>query len=196
MKFNFFWTGIFIFLLSSCGSKDTGFLPKPKGYNRLDLPEHAYQQLSLNLPYTFEYSKAAIVIPDASAGAEPNWIVVEYPNLDAKVQFTYKPLHGNLKKLDEHVADAYKLASKHQVKATSQVESVVKLKTGYKAVIIELEGEVPSHYQFYLTDTTNHYLRGVAYLKRATLNDSLLPLVNYLKQDCRHMLETLKWKNK
>jgi gliding motility-associated lipoprotein GldD len=134
-----------------------------------------------------------VITPDKTKDAEPYWILVEYPTLNAKIQFTYKPLGGDLNRLDKHVADAYKLASKHQVRATAQREQVIQLKNGKKAVIIEIDGEVPSHYQFYATDTSNHFLRGAVYLNSATLNDSLTPIVDYLKADTKRILETLKW---
>lgn len=182
--------------LFSCGAfqEEQVYYQKPKGFARIDLPDHRYRPLEGNYPYTFEYAEAAEVIPDRSAGAEPYWILVSYPALDAMIQFTYKPLNGDLRKLDEHVMDAYRLASKHQVKALSQKEEIITLQNGRKAVAIEIEGEVPSHFQFYTTDTARHYLRGAIYLKRATLNDSLKPVVDYLKADARHILETLTWK--
>jgi gliding motility-associated lipoprotein GldD len=175
----------------ACGSENV-YYPKPKGFPRLQLPKHEYADLQGKYPFQFEVSKYAVVKPDVSTGAEPYWIIVDYPGLNAKIQFTYKPLNGDLNKLDKHVADAYKLASKHQVKATSQTERVVKLPNGKKAVVIEIEGEVPSHFQFYATDTSQHYLRGAVYLNVATLNDSLSPVVDYLKKDSYRILETLK----
>lgn len=176
-----------------CGNKSTVYYPKPKGFERINLPKKEYQVLQGNYPYTFEYSKAAVIKPDKTKDAEPYWILVEYPTLNAKIQFTYKPLEGDLVKLDKHVADAYRLASKHQVRATAQREQVVQLKNGKKVVIIEIDGEVPSHFQFYATDTSKHFLRGAVYLNAATMNDSLMPVVDYLKADSRRILETLKW---
>lgn len=188
---------LLILILFSCSGSDNKavFYQKPKGFAQLDLPDHQYQPIQDNLPYSFEISKYAELRPDESLEAEPYWVIVNYPELDAIIQFTYKPLKGDLKKLDEHVMDAYKLASKHQIKAIAQTEHIVELNNGRKAVTIEIEGEVPSHFQFYSTDTSQHYLRGAVYLKEATLNDSLKPIVDYLKVDARHILETLKWKN-
>ena len=194
MKHNVFVV-LAVILLSCGGSSSSVFYPKPKGFNRIDLPKHTYQTLEGKYPYSFEYSKNAEILPDQSPGAEPFWILVNYPNLGAKIQFTYKPLNGDLRKLDEHVGDAYKLASKHQVRATEQREQVMHLKNGKNVVVIELEGEVPSHFQFYATDTSKHFLRGAVYLNKATLNDSLKPIVEYLKVDSKRILETLKWKN-
>lgn len=181
------------FCLYSCSNASSNYSPKPKGFQRFELPEHQYQKLENSHPFSFEYSKSAIIQKDSTRNAEPHWLIVYYPELDARIQFTYKPINGDLKKLEAHIGDAFKLASKHQVKAYSQEESVVQLKNGKKAVVIQLEGEVPSHYQFYLTDTSRHFLRAALYLKEPTVNDSLKPIVDYLKVDCRHLLETIKW---
>jgi gliding motility-associated lipoprotein GldD len=194
MKYLFKVTIFFAILLVSCSKTSSDYVPKPKGFNRIDIPAHAYQSLNGNYPYTFEYSKQATIEADKSVGAEPYWIIVNYPTLNAKVQFTYKPLNGDLDKLDKHVADAYKLAAKHQIKATGQTEQVLTLKSGKKAVIIQIEGEVPSHFQFYMTDTSKNFIRGAMYLNRSTFNDSLNPIIDYVKIDCRHLIETLNWK--
>ena len=185
---------LIISILVSCGISNETYFPKPKGFNRIDLPVRAYKQLEESHPYTFEVSKAAIVQPDTFGKAEPHWIILYYPEIDGRIQLTYKPLGGNLNKLQAHINDAFKLASKHQVKAVSQEEQLIELKNGKKAVVIQLEGEVPSHYQFYTTDTSKHFLRGAVYLETATENDSLRPVIEYLKGESRHLLETLRWK--
>ncbi len=183
-----------ISMITACGGESTSYFPKPKGYNRIDLPEQSYTTLEATHPYTFEVSKAAVVQPDTFGKAEPHWIILYYPQIAGRIQLTYKPLYGNTAKLQEHINDAFRLAAKHQVKATSQEEQLIALKNGNKAVVIQIEGEVPSHYQFYTTDTLNHYLRGAIYLETATDNDSLRPVIDYLKQESRHLLETLRWK--
>lgn len=178
----------------ACSKKEPDYLPKPTGFNRLDLPPHAYQALKEDHPYTFEYSKAAIVQKDTFKNAEPHWIVLFYPALNTRIQFTYKPVNNDPKRLQSMMGDAAKLAFHHDKKAYSIKDGVLITKSGKKAVVFELEGEVPSHYQFFVTDTTKNYLRGAVYLMTATQNDSLRPVIDYMKVDCRHILETLKWK--
>ncbi|UBM60350.1 gliding motility lipoprotein GldD [Marinilongibacter aquaticus] len=182
------------FLFAACSGSGESYVPKPKGFNRIEFPPHEYQKLEEGHPYSFEYSKFAEIRPDTFGMSEPHWIIVYYPEYDARIQLTYKPLNGDLDKLSKLVADAYKLAGKHHVRASGETDKLVQLKNGKKAVVIELEGEVPSHYQFYVTDTLHHYLRGALYLMEPTLNDSLRPVVDYMKADCRHLLETLTWK--
>jgi len=178
----------------SCGKTESDYAPKPTGFNRLDLPEHQYQLLQEGHPYTFEYSKAAVIQRDTFRNSEPHWIVVYYPKLNSRIQFTYKAVNNDPVRLQNMMADAAKLAFKHDKKAYSITDKILTTKSGKRAIIFELEGEVPSHYQFFVTDSTKHYLRGALYLMTATENDSLRPIIDYMKADCRHILETLQWK--
>ena len=179
-----------------CISCNDEYVPKPKGYNRLDLPDPAYRQLVENHPYTFEYSKYAVIRKDSSSIAEPHWINVYYPAFDADIQLTYKSLasHSDNKRLNELIDDSYKLANKHQVKAYSIEETLIKTPLGKSATIIELSGDVPSPFQFYLTDSSHHFMRGALYFK-STRIDSLTPVIEYMKKEVMHLVNTVEWKN-
>ncbi len=179
-------------LLTACN--ETEYVPKPKGYNRIDMPPHTYVSLKGDYPYFFEHSTHAIIRPDTFSIAEPYWIFVSYPQFKANVQITYKSVNQDPKKFQEMVNDAYKLASKHQIKAEAIEEMVVKTSDGKTANLFRLEGEVPSQFQFYITDTTTHFLRGALYFRTATKNDSLAPVIDYVRKDIIHLLNTLEWK--
>ncbi len=183
-------------ILTNCRQKsdNTDFLPKPKGYNRIDLPEAKYQQMLEKHPYRFQYSTQAILKPDTVRWAEPHWMYVYYPTYKAMIQLTYKPLDGDKNKLAKLIDDAYKLASKHSQKAYSIQDLVLKTPSGKTAMLMELEGEVPTYLQFYTTDSTKHYLRGALYFNTALKSDSLAPVIEYLKKDVIKMLKTLEWK--
>lgn len=178
-------------VLVSCGRD---YSPKPKAYPRFDLPTATYRPLAAQHPYAFEYSTHANILPDTFALAEPHWIFVYYPAFKASVQLTYKPVQNNPERLRKMIDDAYRLSAKHQVKAASIQETVMLTKTGKTAGLLKLEGEVPSHFQFFVTDSTKHFLRGALYLNTATANDSLAPIIDYVKQDILHMLNTLQWR--
>jgi gliding motility-associated lipoprotein GldD len=172
------------------------YLPKPKGFNRIDLPPANYQALGLeNYPYFFEVNAASEVSPDDAVFSEPYWIDIEYPTFQANVQVTYKKIDGNEEQLKAYLNDAYKLTTKHQIRASAIEESIIKLAGGRVGVVAELEGEVPSQFQFFTTDSTKHFLRAALYFNTATANDSLSPVIEYLKQDMLHMLNTLHWKD-
>ncbi|MBC7921972.1 MAG: gliding motility lipoprotein GldD [Ferruginibacter sp.] len=177
------------------GCSEEGYAPKPKGYNRIDLPAHAYIVLKEPHPYVFEHSRSAEILKDTFGNAEPDWIHVHYPALRANVQITYKLIRNDPKRLAEMINDAHKLASKHQVKADAIEESVMKTANGKTAALFELSGDVPSQFQFYITDSTTHFLRGALYFPTATQNDSLAPVIEYVKEDIIHLLNTTRWKD-
>ena len=180
---------LFGFSLSACQEE---YVPKPKGFNRIDLPEPNYQKLQGSRPYTFEYSVYAKIIKDSSTLAEPYWISVNYPYFDSDIQLTYKALGGDMKKLGTLIEDSYKLANKHQVKAYSIEEIIVKTPLDKTVTVIELSGDVPSQFQFFVTDSSKHFLRGALYFK-STQTDSLGPAIEHMKKEMMQMINTLEW---
>lgn len=168
------------------------YLPKPKGYNRIELPSQEYLALPDSFPYSFEYSKHAQILRDSSWIAEPYWIHLFYPLMDANIQITYKPVTDSI--IREFLSDSYRLTSQHNIKAYAIDESIIELPSGLYASFTELEGEVPTQVQFHVSDSVDHFLRGALYFKTATKNDSLAPVIDYLKKDIIQLLTTLEWR--
>ncbi len=187
---------LFIMLVLSAAfwSCKQDYLPKPKGYNRIDMLPQQYVSLPDTFPYQFEISKHARLLRDSSWIAEKYWIELYYPYYDATIEITYKATHNDEKILREYYETAYKLTSKHKQKAYAIDEQVVPLNNGNLAIVAELSGEVPSQFQFYTTDSTMNFLRAALYFKTATQNDSLLPVIKYMQEDMIHILNTLNWK--
>jgi gliding motility-associated lipoprotein GldD len=171
------------------------YTPKPLGYNRLFLPTPSYIPLPDSLPYTFEYSAHARLLDDSSAINERFWIEIYYPELKANVHITYKAIR-NRQLLKEFLDDSYTLTAKHQIKAYAINEVISKTPSGKTAVIAELEGDVPSQFQFTITDSSYNFIRGALYFNTKVANDSLAPAIAYMKNDIMHMINTLEWKNK
>lgn len=176
------------------GACSSDYLPKPKGYNRIYLPEHTYQSLPDSFPYSFEYSVHAQIKRDCSLIAERYWMDLFYPELVADVQITYKTVDGE-ESLRDLLDDSYRLTSRHQIKAYSIDEVILRTPSGKTAIVTELEGEVPSQFQFFITDSTANFLRGALYFRTASKNDSLAPSISYIKKDIVHLLNTLEWKD-
>jgi gliding motility-associated lipoprotein GldD len=196
-----------IILFFSC-SRD--YMPKPRGYNRIELPEPTYSSIPDTLPYHFEISNLARINTDTSwifmkmiqeaidpgqkTVQERYWIDLVYDTLDADIEITYKAIHGEEELMKEYFGDAYKLTAHHQIKASSIEESIIKTPFGHTASISEISGEVPTPIQFVTTDSAKHFIRGALYFKTATKNDSLAPVIDYVKKDIIHLLNTLEWK--
>ena len=180
---------IFIF----CASCSQDFLPKPKGYNRIELPPFAYQQTPDSLPYGFEYSQHAKLLDDTTWISERYWVDIFYPEMEANIQITYKPVLSLDSLLKGYYSDAYKLTFQHNVKAYAIDEKIIELPNGNFASVTDLEGEVPTQFQFHVSDSVDHFLRGALYFETATQNDSLQPVIDYIKTDILHMLQSLEW---
>ncbi len=186
---------IFLLLLVAVSSScTTEYQPKPVGYNRLVLPEPAYLMSPDTLPYRFEYSSHARFMRDTSWIRDKHWVEIHYPFLQATIHVTYKSIGNSNKLLKEYLQDAYVLTAKHQVKAYAIDESIVRTPSGKTAIIAELDGEVPSQFQFTLTDSSEHFLRGAVYFNVKVQNDSLRPAIEFVKKDAMRIINTLEWR--
>ena len=186
---------LWFFVVCAVISCRPDFQPKPKGYNRLTLPKEQYQLSPDSLPYHFEYSTAAKILRDTSWINERTWIEIYYPELKANIHITYKKVNNREELLKELLDDAYNLTSKQQIKANAIDEVILKTPSGKTAVIAEISGEVPSQFQFTMTDSTKHFLRGALYFNTKVQNDSLAPAIDFMKKEVIHFINTLHWKN-
>jgi len=186
-----YWLLPTAYCLFSC-SHD--YQPKPKGYNRLILPKEEYQLLPDTLPYRFEYSKHAKLLKDTSWISERHWVEIYYPELKANIHITYKKVFGKEAILKELLNDAYNITSKQQIKANAIDEVIIKTPSGKTAVIAEIAGEVPSQFQFTMTDSSKNFLRGALYFNTRVQNDSLAPAIEFMKKETMHLINTMHWK--
>ncbi len=174
-----------IVILMSC-KKET--LPKPKGYLSLNYPEKSYKKLKLKRPYSFDVptNTNEIDLPK-------NWLKIEYPNLKASVDITYRPIENNLKEL---FLEAEKLVFEHTIKA-DQISSKNFENKEHKTYgkLFEISGNTASQVQFHITDSTKHFLKGSLFFRRKPNYDSILPAVDYIKKDMIRIMETLEWKS-
>ncbi len=183
-----------LFALNLWGCQQIEYYPKPRGYHRIDLPAHAYQPLAEQHPYTFEYSQHAVILPDSSTLAQPHWIELNYLSFRASVSISYKRI-VHFDSLAAYVNSSSRLTHKHNVRSSSITEYPIKTPKGYGGVVSELSGDVPSFYQFWVTDTTTHFLRAALYFPTSQRADSLAPVIAYVKEDLTHLLHTLAWRD-
>ncbi len=183
-------------LVIGCGGD---YKPKPKGLNFIELPEQKYQLLNeSDKPYSFEYSVHALAWDDTASSYSDKkklYKILKYPELNSSIHITYKAINGNSDSLDSYINEAYRLAYGHDVKAYGITPEIGTLPNGNHLTTITLEGDVPSQYQFFVHDSTTNFLRGVIYFSTANKNDSLAPVIDFVKQDAQHLIQTLEWKN-
>ena len=175
------------------GSCTSDYVPKPRGYFRIDLPGKEYRTFDTTFPYSFEYPVYAAITGDSSSFSQPYWINVVYPAFHAQLHISYLPVHGNLK---QYMEDSRTLVNKHIPKANaiSQREFSDQENRVFGLVYNIKGSDAASTLQFYLTDSTANFLRGALYFNLAPNNDSLAPVIDFLKADIEHFINTFRWK--
>ena len=176
---------IFLFLFLSCQSDYT---PKPKAYFKLSFPEKAYQTLDDDrLSYSFRYPNySSLEIKN-----NYNFINVNFPDYSGTLHLTYVNLDNNL---SEHIEQSRSLAYKHNNQADVISEQIfISNDNRVYGMLYDYEGVTATSSQFYLTDSIDHFFRGSFYFN-TEVNDSILPINNFIKEDIRILIESLKWK--
>jgi len=175
----------------SCDDSDVVYSPKPRGYPRIHFPEKKYQQWSGDCPYRFEIPVYAHMQRDKHKGADPCWLNLEFPQFRATVHLSYKTVDNNLEK---YLDDSHQFANKHQIKATGLDEVVIlRDSADVYGLLFDISGNTASSLQFYLTDSTKHFLRGALYFNSVPNIDSLKVVVDFIKQDVLHLINTTTW---
>jgi gliding motility-associated lipoprotein GldD len=178
-------------LLISCSDED--YTPKPRGFFRIALPEKKYVKYETDsCPFGFEIPVYAHVSPDSSKLALPCWLNVEFPYFNATVYLTYKPMHNDLQKLfEEHRS----LTMKHIPKANAIDETNYhNAERKVYGSVYDVKGAAASNMQFYLTDSVQHFIRGSLYFYSAPQPDSIAPVLNFIREDVKHLVETFHWR--
>jgi len=184
-----------IILCISCNNSD--YIPKPRGYFRIGLPEKKYKTFDTTFPYSFEYPVYSIIRPDVNENAEPYWINLEFPAFKGTLHLSYKPVTSD-SILYQYFEDARTFANKHIAKADDiEPKAIIDDKNQVYGLIYDITGTgVASTYQFCVTDSTTNFLRGALYFNILPNNDSLAPVIDFIKADIDHFIQTLHWKKK
>jgi len=193
MKTHGIYSLCIFFLLLSCCTQD--YSPKPRGYFNIRFPDKKYQTYSSDCPYSFDYPVYAKVVPDTKRDAKPCWIDVSYPEFNGRIHLSYQPVSSK-QQFNQLVEDARTFAFKHTVKATSIDEGIISYpERNVYGIYYSIGGNTASSVQFFLTDSTNNYLRGALYFNEQPRLDSIQPVLDFVKRDIDVMIKSFKWKN-
>jgi gliding motility-associated lipoprotein GldD len=179
--------------LASCGEEEDTIAPKPRAYYRIAFPEKKYVAYDADCPYIFERPAYSEMGKDLNTGAQPCWLNVEFPSLKGTLHLSYHEVKGNIL---TYMEDTYTLASKHQIKASGIEEKLVsKDSAKVYGLIYEIGGNAASSIQFFLTDSTKHFVRGALYFNAVPNTDSLAPVIDFVRKDIYHLIDTFEWKD-
>jgi gliding motility-associated lipoprotein GldD len=182
---------LFLGIVVFCACGDSDPQPKPYGYFRIDFPEKTYQEFQ-NERFSFRCPEYATAIVDPLDNHNKDWLDVAFPAFNAKIHLSYHPVKHNFDTLAE---DARALAMKHIQKASGINQTLIERDDAHVyGMIYDIAGVgTASSCQFFLSDTTTNFLRGALYFNVTPNNDSLAPVINFIRQDIDTLIHTLQW---
>ncbi len=174
------------------------YTPKPRGFFRIGFPEKNYDSITPKFPYRFEVPEYAVVKPDEQNPDKPTWINIEFPGNKAEVHVSYYNLQqydtSSRVLLAELMEETRELAYKHSIKANSIEEQVyLHPEEDVYGTLYRIRGNAASPLQFFLTDSTRHFLRGALYIRATPDVDSLQPVIEFLEHDVIRLIESTEW---
>lgn len=187
-------SGILLSLTVACRENYT---PKPRCYMRIDLPEKAYRTFdTTGYPASFRLPAYAEFVPVRPKAPQRNtlWADIAFPDLNAAIycSFVFRP------DLDSCITSTLFFIQRHMSKATGvdewEINSPGQEKYGY---LYHIKGsDVASPYQFYLTDSNRYFVRGSFSIRCTPDNDSLAPVIDFVKTDIDTLIESWEWKDR
>jgi gliding motility-associated lipoprotein GldD len=192
MKNNIYIILITLLFFSSCDSENEDYIyyPKPISGQKIVFPQKEYINYESLCNYKFDipvYSE--IEIDSLIQSCNTN---INFKTFNAKLYLTYVKVDTNLMYNIEY---SRKLAYDHSIKADAIEEAVIKnSKNKTYGVQYKIIGNAASNYQFYVTDSTNNFLRGALYFNCPPNYDSLQPTLEFIIDDFDHMIKTISWK--
>jgi gliding motility-associated lipoprotein GldD len=193
------------------------YTSKKRGYYRIDFPEREYRLYNEpGVPYSFEYPAYATIVKDStyfdSTPENPYWRNIDFPQFNARIFLSYKIIGGKtfyktkmpdgnyrdsagINRFDKLVNDAFNLTNKNEAVATSIKDSLFTTANGITGIFFRVGGNAATARQFFMSDTSQHFIRGALYFDTTPNADSLKPVQDFLQQDIDHIINTFKWKN-
>ncbi len=191
MRTHYFSALLISMCLAGCGNTD--YSPKKTGYFRIALPERKYSTYTAECPFAFDYPQYATVTRDTESGAHSCWLNVVFPRFRCNIYMSYLTIDTNV---NAYIDECRKFVVKHEVKASAINErTVINDKDKIYGTIYDIEGNAASNMQFYLTDSTKNFIRGALYFYAVPNKDSLEPVVDFVKVDINHLIQSFRWRN-
>jgi len=183
-------TIILLASLFACNSAPEPYA-RPFGFPRIEIPkEIKYKKFdNKTCPFTFEYPEFGTVSRDL---ADSCWVDIYFPRYDCKWHISHHSVVKGQKDRNARFEDFRKLVYKHIKKASNIPETPLKTQNGY-GVKYELYGNVGTPVELFFGNETD-VLTASFYFNTAQKNDSLAPVIDYMKGQMNHLVETIEWK--
>lgn len=193
------WMALIAIVLCATACQETVFTPKPRGYPKVEYPQRNYKAFDADYcNFTFQYPDYARIVQDTSyfeqQPVHPCWFDLYMESFDCRLHCSYYPV-GEGKTFEELKNDAFEMVEWHNKKAIYIDERKIRKPGNVSGFTFEIEGPVASPFQFYLTDSTEHFVRGSLYFNTKARPDSLAPVYDFVKEDIYKMIDSFEWGN-
>ncbi|MEM8528508.1 MAG: hypothetical protein AAGG68_27975 [Bacteroidota bacterium] len=195
-KIPFLVLAVTAFCFLTC--KEPVYNPKPRTYPKVNYPERAYQAFKKSeCAFTFEYPTYAQITQNegiTQAKNTPDCIFDLFiPAFDSRLHCTYYQINSQ-NEFAELWNDAFDLANKHNVRAEYIEENKIQNAKGVGGFAFDIKGPAASPFQFFLTDSTQHFLRASLYFNTQVRQDSMAPVYDFVIEDLMKIVESFEWK--
>jgi gliding motility-associated lipoprotein GldD len=185
---------VIILFFASCGGNDKYKIDVPveKKYPAPNLPKHEYNLYQSQCGYHFNSPKL-FKIKDVKdeKGKLTCHKDIDMGSLNGIMHFSFIPMSESISTYVNYANDK---VDEHKIKASAiKDQQIINSKTKVYGTFFELQGDVATPFQFYLTDSSKYFVSGVVYFNCRPNYDSLKPSIAYLKKDLLEMLNTFEW---
>jgi gliding motility-associated lipoprotein GldD len=198
----FFVFLLFPFFFFSCPSH---YSPKPAGYFYIEMEDPVYHTFSGYPQFEFDIS-GQVKVEEISGSVirefqnkferentKGEWFNLTYPSLNAQIFCSYLPIISH--NFAEITEESRKFAYLHVIKADAIREQIFEnpVQKVY-GLVYEIKGNVASPVQFVLTDSVSSFFRGALYFGNIPNQDSIAPVLEYINEDIRVLMDSFRWK--
>jgi len=176
----------FVIAFFACADEDAVY-PKPISSMKISFPAKVFSKTVAKCNYSF---KVADYTEIDSTKNLCN-IDLNYTGINATLFLTYIPIDTGL---SFHIENARKLVYEHSIKADGIDEKLImNPANNVYGTAYRLIGNSASNYQFYVTDSSHHFLRGALYFNSKPNYDSLKPSIDFLMPDFDTLINSIEW---
>lgn len=163
-------------------------LPKQKAYFAPELEIPTYKKIFLDCNYNLYINSQASIHNIKNCNYE-----IYYKNLNAKIFINQIVLSNSIKR----VLNTFNQKIKENSRFSDQIIESDYVNTDKKTYskLYSFVGNSPSNIQFYLTNQTDKFLTGSLFFETEPNYDSLLPYIDYIRNDIKKMVDSFRWIN-
>lgn len=175
---------VLLFFVLSCDK--IADLPKQRSFFAPDFQLTHYVESNIGCKYNFLINSKALISNIKNCNYN-----IEYKNLNSKIYINHINYFENIELLlntfDQKVIENSKFSDQIIESEYIDIERKIYSK------LFSFVGDSPSNIQFYVTDMSDKFINGSLFFDAKTNYDSLLPYIDYVRNDIKKMVDSFNW---